>query len=106
MYIYIHHIDPRLGLWLQAVQVLRVEYVFTYSCDADTRIHITYSAWFTLYMTGTRTYSRLVYSQNRLQRNRIPYFLLHSAYLTCRAQVAFCLRPNRLDIYMYIYIYI
>ena len=35
-------------------------------------------------MTGTRTYSRLMYSQNRLNMNRIPYFLLRFAYSTCR----------------------
>jgi len=34
-------------------------------------------------MTGTRTYSRFMYSQNRLNMNRIPY-VLRSAYSTCR----------------------
>jgi len=63
---------------------LRVEYVFTYSCDAAIRIWIPYSAWWTLCMTGTRTYSRLMYSQNRLNMNRISYFLLRSAYSTGR----------------------
>jgi len=63
---------------------LHVEYVFTYSCDAATRAWITYSVWSTLYMTWTRTYSRWMYSQNRLNLNRIPYFLLRSAYSTRR----------------------
>jgi len=36
---------------------LRVEYIFTDSCGAATRIWIMYSAWLTLYMTWIRTYS-------------------------------------------------
>ena len=39
----------------------------------------------TLYMTETRTYSKLKYSHNRLNMNRVPYFLLRSAYSTCGA---------------------
>jgi len=34
-------------------------------------------------MTKTRTYSSLMYSRNRLNLIRIPYFLLRSAYSTC-----------------------
>jgi len=34
-----------------------------------------HSAWLTLYMTWICTYSRLLYSQKRLNRNRIPYFI-------------------------------
>ena len=40
------------------VQVLRVEYVFTYTCDAATGIRIPYSAWLNLYMTYIPPYSR------------------------------------------------
>jgi len=40
------------------VWTLGVEYVFTYSCGAATKIRITDSAWRTLSMTGTHTYSR------------------------------------------------
>jgi len=35
-------------------------------------------------MTETRTYSRSMHSQNRLNMNTIPHFLLRSAYSTCR----------------------
>jgi len=35
-------------------------------------------------MTGTRTYSREMYSQNRQNMNSIPYSLPRSAYSTCR----------------------
>jgi len=35
-------------------------------------------------MTGIHIHSRLVYSQNKLIMNRIPYFILLSAYSTCR----------------------
>jgi len=80
---------------------LHVEYIFTYSCDAATRIWITYSAWLTLYMTGTRTYSTLMYSQNRLNMNRIPYFLFGSAYSTYREVTAI----DGVE-YMYICIYV
>jgi len=38
-------------------------------------------------MTGTRTYSRGMYSKNRLNMNRIPYVLPRSAYSTCRVVV-------------------
>jgi len=38
---------------------LRVEYIFTYSWDAATRIQITYSAGLTLYTPWIYTYSRL-----------------------------------------------
>jgi len=62
---------------------LRVEYVFTYSCGAITRIRIRYSAWLTLYVTGTRTFSRWTYSQNRLHLKRIQYDCPRSAY-SCR----------------------
>jgi len=48
------------------------------------RIWITHSVWLTLDMTGTRTYSRRMYSQNRLNMNRIPSSLPRSAYSTCR----------------------
>jgi len=40
----------------------------------------------TLYMARTRTHSRCMYSQNRLNMTRIPYFLLGSAYSTCRVK--------------------
>ena len=56
--------------WLDA---LRVEQLFTYFWDATTSIHITNSAWFTLCMIRTCTYSRLLYSQNQVNVNRIPF---------------------------------
>jgi len=59
--------------------------VFTYSWDTATRIWIRYSAWPTRYMTGTRTYSRGVYSYNRLNVNIIPHSFPRSVYSTCRA---------------------
>ena len=37
-------------------------------------------AWLTLYMTGARTYSWLMYSQNWPSMHRIPLFLHRSAY--------------------------
>jgi len=46
----------------------------------------TYSAWITLYVTWTRTYSRLLYSQSRLKMNRIPYSFPQSADSTCRVR--------------------
>jgi len=33
----------------------------------------------------TRTYSRVMHSQNSLRRNRIPYYFHRSAYSTCGA---------------------
>jgi len=68
----------------RVLAALCVEYLFTYSCDAATRIRITFSARLTLYMTETRTYSRCVYLKNKRNLNRIPYFILRSAYSTCR----------------------
>jgi len=55
---------------------LHVEQVFTYSWDAATRVRIAYSAWSTLYMTWICAYSKILYSYNRLQMNRIPYVIL------------------------------
>jgi len=81
---------------------LRVEYVFTYSCDAATRIWITYSAWWTLYMSGTRIYSRLMYSQYRLNLNRISNFLLRSAYSICR-DIGVASTPHNLAFTRYSY---
>jgi len=43
-----------------------------------------YSAWSTLYLTWIRTHSRCMYSQNRLNRNRIPYSFPRSAYSPCK----------------------
>jgi len=53
-----------------------------------------YSAWLTLYMTGTRTYSRLMYSQNKSNMNRTPdclLRLLRPAYPTGMVLVFFFL---------------
>jgi len=60
-----------------------VEYVSTYSGDAAIRIRIMYPACVTLYMTWIRTYSRCLFSQYRLNMNRIPYSFPRSAYSTC-----------------------
>jgi len=66
----------------------------------------------TLYMIWIRIYSRWMYSQNRMNMNRIPYFFPRSAYSTCRC---FTLRAARIsrsveysDTHMcaYVYIYI
>jgi len=43
-----------LGSASSGVLSLRVEYILMYSCGAATRIRITYSAWFTLYMYRLR----------------------------------------------------
>ena len=61
-------------LWLRQLLILRAEYEFTYSSGAPAGIRIAYSAWVTLYMTCIRTYSRLMNSQNRPNRNRIRLF--------------------------------
>jgi len=55
----------------------RSRLVFTYSWDATTRIRITHSVWITLCMTWICTYLRLLYSENGLNMNRMPYFIPH-----------------------------
>jgi len=51
-----------LALREQCEGALRVEYIFKYSGGAAIGIQIAYSAWFTLYMTCVRTYSRILYT--------------------------------------------
>jgi len=61
-------------------------------------IRIAYSAQFTLLMTRIRTYSRFMYSQNRLNMTRIPCYFPRSAYSTWRV-AAYVPRVNPLPCY-------
>jgi len=51
-----------------------------------------HSAWLAPYMTWIHTYSRLVYSQSKLNMNGMPYSFPRSAYSTCSERT---LQPKR-----------